>query len=340
MRLGIHVGHWEGEPRDVGALARAAESLGLDSVWVSETWGSDAVVLATAIAVSTERIGVGTAVMQMAGRAPAQAAMAALTLDHLSAGRFRLGLGTSGPQVVEGWYGAPFDDPIGRAREYVEIVRTVLRREEPVVAEGPHYPLPARAGSGLGKPLKSNVRPLRPDPPIYLAAMGPRNVALTAEIADGWVPFLFVPGAAREVYGESLERGFIRRGGRPDRFDVAPMVPCAIGEDVAACRDEVRQTIALYVGGYGAKEANFYRDAIVRAGHAEAAARIQDAFLAGRRTEAAAAVPDALIDEVALVGPVPRVRERLGAYADAGVTTVLPQVRDVATVRALAEAAG
>jgi F420-dependent oxidoreductase-like protein len=340
MRLGIHVGHWEGGPRDVASLARAAESCGLDSVWVSETWGSDAAVLATVIATHTERVDVGTGVAQMAGRTPTQTAMAALTLDHLSDGRFRLGLGTSGPQVVEGWHGAPFDDPIGRTREYVAIVRTVLRRDVPVVAEGPHYRLPARGTAGLGKPLKTNVRPLRHDVPIYLAAMGPKNVALTAEIADGWIPFLYLPSTASEVYDNELDQGFARRGGRPERFDVAPMVPCAVGDDVEVCRDDVRETIALYVGGFGAKGANFYRDAIARSGYAEAANRIQDSFLAGRRTEAVAAVPDALVDDVSLVGPVPRVRDRLSAYAEAGVTTLLPQVRDVETVRALAEAAG
>ena len=340
IRVGIHVGHWEREPRDVAALAREAELGGLDSVWVSETWGSDAVVLATSIAAATRTIGVGTGVLQMAGRAPTQTAMAALTLDHVSTGRFRLGIGTSGPQVVEGWYGVPFDDPIGRTREYVDIVRAVLRREDPVVADGRHHALPAKGGTGLGKPLKPNVHPLRADLPLYLAAMGPRNVALAAEIADGWMPFLYLPAAAPGVYGDALEQGFARRGGRPSRFDVAPMVPCAMGDDLEACRDAVRETIALYVGGFGAKRANFYRDAIARAGYEEVAGRMQDAFLSGHRADAVAAVADELIDEVALLGPVPRVRDRLVAYAEAGVTTVVPQVRDVATVRALAEAAG
>jgi len=327
MRVGVHVGHWEGRPHDVATLAREAEAAGLDSVWVSETWGSDAVVLATAVATSTTRIGVGTAVLQMPARTPATTAMSALTLDHLSGGRFRLGLGVSGPQVVEGWHGVPYGKPLERTREYVEVVRAALRREGPLTHDGDVYPLPLPGGQG--KPLKMNVRPLRPDVPVYLAAMGPRNVALAMEIADGWLPLFFAPEHVGAFDLPAL----------PDGFDVAPMVPVAIGEDLAAMRDAVRPQIALYVGAFGSRERNFYKDLVVRFGFDAEARAIQDAALDGRMTDAVGAVPDALVDAVALVGPVERVRDRLAAYAEAGATTVLAMTKDAATIRSLAQAA-
>ena len=326
MRLGVHLGHWEREPNDVVGFAREAETLGFDSVWVSETWGSDAVAVAAAIASGTERIGVGTGILQMAGRTPAMAAMSALTVDHLSDGRFRLGLGVSGPQVTQGWHGQTWDDPLGRTREYVEIVRSVLRRKEPVTAPGPHYPLPV----GEGRPLVTNVRPLRADLPIYLAAMGPRNVALAVETADGWLPLFFSPEHVDVFEIHDL----------PEGFDVAPMVRIAIDEDIAAARDALRSKIALYVGSYGSRDVNFYRDLVERFGFADAARAIQDAALDGRRDDAAAAVPDALIDAVALVGPREAIRDRLAAFAEAGVTTLLAHTNDLDTIRALAEAAG
>ena len=325
MKIGVHLGHWEREPPDFVGLARAAESLGYDSVWVSETWGSDAVVLATAIAAGTERIGVGTGIAQIPGRTPTMAAMSALTIDHLSGGRFRLGLGVSGPQVVEGWLGQTFDDPLGRTREYVDIVRAVLERKEPVTAPGPHYPLPV----GAGRPLVTNVRPLRADLPIYLAAMGPRNVALAAEIADGWLPLFFDP-----EHVDAFELPAL-----PEGFDVAPMVRIAIDEDIGRARDAVRPIIALYVGSYGSQRVNFYRDLVNRFGFEDAARAIQDAALEGRRDDATAAVPDALVDAVALVGPPEAVRDRLAAYADAGVTTLLAHTKDPEQIRALAEIA-
>jgi F420-dependent oxidoreductase-like protein len=337
MRIGVHLGHWEGRPHDVGALGAEAEACGLDSVWVSETWGSDAFTLATWIAARTSSIGVGTAVVQMPGRTPSAAAMAALTLDHLSAGRVRLGLGTSGPAVVEGWHGVAFDRPLLRTREYVEVVRAILAREAPLTHEGDVYPIPLPGGAG--RPLKANVVPLRSDVPVYLAAMGPRNVALTAELADGWVPFLYSPDHV-EAFAGALDEGFARRGGRPEGFDVAPMVPVALGADLDACRDALRPGIALYVGAYGTRSANFYNDLVSRYGFAQEAAAIQDAALAGRRDDAAAAVTDALVDAVCLVGDPGRVRDRMAAYADAGVTTLLAQTRDPSTIRALAEAAG
>lgn len=334
MRIGIHVGHWEGRPHDVAGLALEAERVGFDSVWTSETWGSDASILAAWIAARTERVGIGAGVLQMAGRTPAATAMAALTLDHLSGGRFRLGLGVSGPQVAEGWHGTPFDDPIERTREYVDIVRQVLRREQPVTSVGAHYPLPL----ARGRPLKPNVRPLRPDLPIYLAAMGPRNVALAAEIAEGWMPYLYAPARA-DVFADALETGWKRGDRDPSAFDVAPVVAVAIGDDLAACRDDLRPHLARYVGGMGSRDANFYKDAVTRYGFGDNAERIQVAFLDGRRAEAAALVPDEMVDELCLAGPVDRVRDRLGAWSAAGVTTLLAETRDVDAIRTLAEAA-
>ena len=340
MRLGLHVGHWlGGAPADPAPLAALAEELGYDSVWVSEAWGSDAASMAAWIAARTSRIAVGTGVLQLAARTPAATAMTAATLDALSGGRFRLGLGTSGPQVVEGWHGVPFDDPIGWTREYVEVVRAALRRDGPLAYRGRHVRLPAEGGTGLGKPLKLGFRPLRAEVPIYLAALGSRNVALAAEVADGWLPFLFSPEHA-EVFRGPLEEGFGRRGGRPEGFDVAPIAFAAAGEDLAACRDAVRPLLALYVGGMGSRGRNFYASLVRRYGYEREAREVQEAFLGGRRRDAVAAVPDRLVDEVALVGPVPALRERLEAYREAGVTTLVASTTDEGTVRALARAMG
>jgi F420-dependent oxidoreductase-like protein len=336
VRIGIHLGHWERRPHDVAGLAVEAERAGFDSVWVSETWGSDATVLLAWIAARTERIGIGSGILQMPGRTPAATGMAAITLDHLSGGRLRLGLGVSGPLVAEGWHGVPFDHPLERTREYVEIVRRVLRRDEPVTSPGPNYPLPLPGGRG--RSLKTNVRPLRAEVPIYLAAMGPRNVALSAEIADGWIPFLFSPERA-DVFAPALAEGSTRRDPTIAPLDVAPMVPVAIGPDVAECRDRLRPLLAFYVGAMGSREENFYVDLVTAYGFGDVAERVQDAFLGGRRTEATGLVPDGMIDELCLVGPADRVRDRLGAWEEAGVTTLLARADDVQTIRALAEAA-
>ena len=327
MRIGVHLRHWLGEPHDVAGLAKLAEDVGLDSVWVSETWGSDATVLAAWIAAHTTRVAIGTGVLQMPGRTPADAAMAALTLDHLSGGRLRLGLGVSGPQVVEGWHGVPFGSPLARTREYVAIVRSVLARDEPLAYDGDVYTVPVPGGAG--KPLKANVRPLRPDVPIYLAAMGPRNVALTAEIADGWLPLLFCPEHVGVFDLPALRPG----------FDVAPMVLTAIGDDLAAARDVVRPQIALYVGAYGSKAQNFYADLVRRYGFEAEVDRIQEAALDGRMGEAIAAVTDAMVDVLALAGPIGRVRDRLQAYDEAGATSVLAMTTDAASIRGMGEAA-
>ena len=299
------------------------ERLGFDSVWSAESYGSDAVTPAAWIAARTTRIDVGTGIMQLAGRSPAATAMTAMTLDGLSGGRFRLGLGVSGPQVVEGWHGQPFGKPLARTREYVEIVRRIFRREKSLEFRGEYYQIPYTGpdATGLGKPLRSILHG-RPDLPIYLAAVGPRNTALAAEIADGWIPTFF---SARRIkmFREWLDAGFRARGGAPARFDLMPMVTVVVGDDVAACRQPVKAKLALYVGGMGARGRNFYNDVARRYGYEEAAATIQDLYLAGRRAEAEAAVPDALVDEVALCGPRERIRERLAEWSASGITTLL-----------------
>jgi len=280
------------------------ERLGFDSVWSAESYGSDAVTPAAWIAARTSRIHVGTGIMQLAGRSPAATAMTALTLDGLSGGRFRLGLGVSGPQVVEGWHGQPFGKPLGRTREYIEILRRIFRREKPLEFRG------------------ESILHGRGDIPIYLAAVGPRNTALAAEIADGWIPTFFSPRYMKS-FREWLDEGFRARGGAPARFDIMPMVSVVVGDDVAACRQPVRARLALYVGGMGARGRNFYNDIARRYGYEAAARTIQDLYLAGRKEEAEAAVPDALVDEVALCGPRERIRERLGEWTSSGITTML-----------------
>jgi F420-dependent oxidoreductase-like protein len=316
-----------------------AERLGYDSVWTAEAYGSDAVTPAAWILARTERIHVGTGIMQIAARTPAATAMTAMSLDALSGGRFRLGLGVSNPQVVEGWHGAPFGKPLLKTREYVEVVRAILRREKPVTFKGEYYEIPyAGAGAtGLGKPLKSILHG-RADLPLYLAAIGPKNIALTAEIADGWIPVFFSP-YRMPVFREWLDAGFAAAGpGKSrERFDIMPMVPVVLGEDAAACRDRIKPRLALYMGGMGARRRNFYNDIARRYGYEADAKRIQDLYLSGRKTEAEAAVPDALVDEVALCGPRERIRERLDAWKGSGVTTMMIAGQDTTTLRTMAE---
>jgi F420-dependent oxidoreductase-like protein len=317
-------------------MALEAERLGFDSVWSAEAYGSDAVTLITWVAARTERIGVGTAIMQMPARTPAATAMTAVTLDHLTRGRFRLGLGVSGPQVSEGWHGVAFGKPLERTREYVRIVRTILRREEPLEFHGEHYDVPLSGGTGLGKPLKTIVHPLRADLPIYLAAIGPKNVALAAEIADGWLP-TFYSAAHPEVFEESIGEGLARSGRPREAFDVAPFVMVALGDDVQACRDFVKPLLALYVGGMGARGRNFYTTLVGRYGYEADAAKVQDLYLEGRKGEAAGAIPDALVDEVALVGPKARIADRLGLWREAGVDTIIVGTAQPEALRAIAE---
>jgi F420-dependent oxidoreductase-like protein len=316
-----------------------AERLGYDSVWTAEAYGSDAVVPAAWIAARTERIHVGTGIMQIPARTPAMTAMTAMTFDALSGGRFRLGLGVSGPQVAEGWHGQPFGKPLVKTREYVEIVRAILRREKPVEFRGEYYQIPyaGPGATGLGKPLRSILHG-RADLPIYLAAVGPKNVALAAEIADGWIP-VFFSARRPQLFREWLASGF-KAAGRSaadaSRFDVMPMISVVVGDDVAACRAAVKPRIALYVGGMGARGRNFYNDIARRYGYEEAAQRIQDAYLAGRKDEATAAVPDALVDEIALCGPRERLRERLADWKTSGATTLMV-TGDTTAVRTMAE---
>lgn len=330
MLLGYHTGYWSaGPPPGAADAVLAADRLGLDSVWTAEAYGSDALTPLAWWGSRTSRVRLGTAIAQIAARTPTATAMAALTLDHLSGGRFVLGLGVSGPQVVEGWYGQPYPRPLARTREYVAIVRDVLRREGPVRADGAFYrlPLPADEGSGLGKALRSTVHPLRANLPIHLAAEGPRNIALAAEIADGWLPLFYAPRMDAELRG-LLADGFARRpaGARPvEEFEVTATVPVVLGPDVEQAADAVRPFVALYAGGMGAKGANFHSDALARLGYGEACAEIQAHYLAGDRARAAAAVPTELVRDVALVGPPDEVRAQVRAWRDTAVTTLLIQ---------------
>jgi len=315
-----------------------AERLGYASVWTAEAYGSDAVSPAAWIAARTTRIHVGTGIMQIPARTPAMTAMTAMTLDALSAGRFRLGLGVSGPQVVEGWHGQPFGKPLVKTREYVEIVRAIFRREKPLEFRGEYYRIPYAGtdATGLGKPLKSILHG-RASLPIYLAAVGPKNVALAAEIADGWIP-VFYSARRASLFREWLDAGFKASGRSPQMFDIMPMVSVVVGSDVAACRALVKPRVALYVGGMGARGRNFYNDIARRYGYEDAAKTIQDFYLSGKKAEAEAAVPDALVDEVALCGPKERIRERLSEWKSAGVTTLMV-AGDATAVRTLAELA-
>jgi F420-dependent oxidoreductase-like protein len=315
-----------------------AERLGYDSVWTAEAYGSDAVSPAAWVAARTTRIHVGTGIMQIPARTPAMTAMTAMTLDALSGGRFRLGLGVSGPQVVEGWHGQPFGRPLAKTREYVSVVRAILAREKPLEFRGEYYQIPyaGPGATGLGKPLKSILHG-RASLPIYLAAVGPRNVALAAEIADGWIPVFFSARRGR-MFREWLDEGFQKAGRSAQAFDVMPMVSVVVGADVAACRAVVKPRVALYVGGMGARGRNFYNDIARRYGYEEAAKTIQDLYLAGKKAEAEAAVPDALVDEVALCGPKERIREQLAEWRTSGVTTLMV-AGDANAVRTLAEVA-
>ena len=332
LKLGLQLGYWGAQPpENLIETVQTAENLGFDSVWTAEAWGSDAFTPLAYIAANTSKINLGTSVVQLSARTPTATAMAALTLDHLSGGRMILGLGVSGPQVVEGWYGQPFSKPLARTREYIDIVRQVLKREEPVTSDGPHYPLPYKGeGSwGLGKPLRSITHPLRADLPIYMGAEGPKNVALAAEIADGWLPLYYSP-FRQDVYAESLKNA------GPD-FQIAQMAIVGISDDVEAALMPVKSMLGFYIGGMGAKKRNFHMELMSRMGFEAEAHKIQDLFFEGRRAEAVAAVPNEFADEISLVGPVERIKERIQAWEDTPVTTLLLANRDVETMRTMAE---
>ena len=332
LKLGLAQGYWGAAPNpNFVEMAQEAEKLGFDSVWSAEAWGNDAFTPLCWIGAQTEKIKLGTAIVQLSGRTPTSCAMHALSLDLLSNGRFMLGLGVSGPQVVEGWYGQPFPKPLARTREYVDIIRQVFAREAPVTNNGPHYPLPYPGddGMGLGKPLKPIVHPLRNRIPIYLGAEGPKNIALSTEIADGWIPLFYNP-YDESVYSQSLTNM------KPD-FDIAQMVQVNITDDVEAGLVPFKYHMAFYVGGMGAKSTNFHKDLFVRMGFEAEADKIQELFAEGKRDEAAQVIPDELADAMTLTGPKDRIKDRLQAWRDSKVTTLLIATTDKDMLRTISE---
>ena len=320
MKLGVNVAYWGLglSAAEQLQVVQEADRLGYDSVWAAEAYGSDAATVLAWLAASTEKIKLGSAIFQIPARSPAMTAMTAATLDQISGGRFQLGLGTSGPQVAEGWHGQRFARQLQRTREYVAVVRKALARERlEFSGETLELPLP----DGPGKALKLTIAPVQDQIPIFLAAIGPKNTALAGEIADGWLPFLFSPEHVGEVR-PLLEEGAARSGRSLDGFQIVPSVSLMISDDIGAARDLMRPVLALYVGGMGSRDRNFYKSAVSRFGFGDAAQTVQDLYLDGRREEAAAALPDELIDMLTLAGPAEHVRERVAAYRDAGVATL------------------
>jgi F420-dependent oxidoreductase-like protein len=345
LKIGYHLGYWSsGPPAQALDIVREAERLGFDSLWTAETYGSDALTPLAWWGASTTRIRLATNIVQISARTPTATAMAAMTLDHLSDGRFALGLGVSGPQVVEGWYGHPYPRPLARTREYVRIIREVVARERPVEHQGEFYQLPSTGGTGLGKPLRSTLHPRRTDIPIYLGAEGPKNVTLAAEIADGWLPLFFSP-RSDEFYRQALAEGFSRPGARrrPADFEVAASVPVIIDDDIEKAADQVRPTLALYIGGMGARDTNFHFDVFARMGWEDVCHTVQQHYLDGRKREAIAAIPTEMVTDVALIGPAGKIREDVTRWESSVVTTLLVQrpqfgADGVASLRAIAEA--
>ena len=327
MKLGYSIGYWSaGPPAGVADAIAEAERLGFDSVWTAEAYGSDCLTPLAWWGSATSSVRLGTNIMQMSARTPAATAMAAITMDHLSGGRFILGLGASGPQVVEGWYGQPYPRPLARTREYIDIIRAIVARSGPVEYDGAFFQLPYRGGSGLGKPLKSTVHPLRTDIPIFLAAEGPKNVALAAETADGWLPFLFSP-KADGFYRAALADGFTQPAARHtlETFEIAAGVPVIVHDDVEAAADLIRPFVALYVGGMGARSANFHRDVVARLGYERECDTIAELYLAGNKKDAIAAVPTALVEDLALIGPPAKIRDEFQLWRDTVITSLLIQ---------------
>ena len=332
LQLGVGLPHSRNLAHIVDT-AVAAEELGYDSVWVPEAYGSDAVTMLSFIAARTTTIKLATAVLQLFARTPANTAMTAMTLDELSGGRVVLGLGSSGPQVVEGWHGVPFDQPIARTREYVELVRTIIRRDGPVAFEGRFYTVPLQRPDGPPvRAMRSSMHPNRPAIPVYIAANGPRNLALTAEIADGWLPTLYAPEHHATLAGP-LDDGRARRHPALAPLEISAGVEVHLGDDLDTCRDAARPYLALYIGGMGTKDQNFYNNLVTRYGYGAAAAKVQELYLSGRIGEAEAALPDELIDLLALVGPPARVQERLRSWSDSPVDRLLVKSTDIATLR-------
>ena len=339
MRLGITAGQFGPQLKVPFDLVQEAENLGYDSIWTAEAYGNDAIVPLCFIAARTSRIKLGTAIMQMPARTPAMTAMTAMSLDALSGGRFLLGLGPSGPQVVEGWHGVPYGRPLTRTREYITIVRKILRREAPLEHKGFHYQIPyvGEGATGLGKPLKSILHG-RPDMKIYTAAISPNGLRCAGEVADGVIPVWMSPDQP-EVILDSVKEGLARAEGgkRLEDFDLAPFVTVVVGDDLEKCRFPVKAMLSLYIGGMGARDKNFYNDYAKRLGYEEAARKIQDLFLAGKKPEAMAAVPDELVDEIALVGPRERIAERVEAWRASPVPTLLLGAGQPEALRLMAE---
>ncbi len=338
LKLGLQLGYWgSGPPANAPELVAEAERLGFDSVWTAESYGSDALTPLAWWGAATSTLRLGTSLCQLSARSPSAMAMAALTMDHLSGGRFVLGLGVSGPQVVEGWYGQPFPKPLARTREYIDIVRQVVKREAPVTNDGEHYPLPYPGGMNLGKPLKSIVHPLRDEIPIILGAEGPKNVALAAEIADGWFPIFFAPKAMAS-FQAALDEGFARPDARrsAEDFEVLAFAPTIIHDEVEVAADLYRPAIALYVGGMGAKEVNFHFEVFCRMGYEAEATKIQALYLDGHKADAAAAVPTRMVEDIALVGPKEKIRDDLEGWRESMATSLLIN-GDLTTLRTMAE---
>jgi F420-dependent oxidoreductase-like protein len=341
VKLGLQLGYWgAAPPAHALDVLLEAEKCGFDIAFTAEAWGSDAFSPLAWWGSRTSTIRLGTSIVQLAGRTPAATAMHTLTLDHLSGGRMVLGLGVSGPQVVEGWYGQPFAKPLARTREYVSIIRKVLAREAPVSNDGPHYPLPfTGAGSiGMGKPLRSIVHPLRADVPIWLGAEGPKNVAQTAEIADGWLPIYYSPKVAA-MYNGWLDEGFARPGARRTRgeFEIAANCQIVVTDDVDTTLNAMRGFVAFYIGGMGAREMNFHKEVFSRMGYEAEADKIQDLFFAGERDEAIASVPLEMVSDISLIGSVDKIRDDLAKWEEAGVTMLVVGTQSVDQVRLIAE---
>ena len=331
MKLGLGIGPL-GAPggEKIIALAQEAENLGYDTIWCPEIYGADCFTPLAWVGAHTQRINLGTSIMQISARTPASAAMHAVALDYLSNGRLILGIGVSGPQVVEGWYGQPYPKPLARTREWMQIFRKIVARQEPVSFAGEHYQLPLDGGMGLGKPLKLIQHPVREHIPVYLGAEGPKNVKLGAEHCDGWIPMFISPYRMMDVYADAMA---VRA---PD-FEIAAAIPVIVSDDVQGALDQIKQNIGFYVGGMGAQSFNVHKDHISRFGFADAAEEIQALFMAGKRDQAYAAVPNELADEVSLVGPPERIRERLQAWHDSPVTQLNVGANDMDTLRVMAE---
>lgn len=342
MRLGVNVGYSGAKFQLPMAMIEEADRLGFHSCWAAEAYGSDVIVPLTWIAARTKQIKVASGIMQMPARTPAMAAMTAMTLDMLSEGRFLMGIGASGPQVVEGWHGVAYGKPLKRTREYIEICRAIWAREKPLEYQGEHYQIPytGPGASGLGKPLKSILHGRQI--PIYVAAVGPKSVAQAAEIADGWLPIFYSPYRAEKIYGPSLEAGFAKAGGGKSTktFDVAASVAVIVTDDVQQGLDMLKPNLALYIGGMGARGKNFYNDLARRYGFEAEAEKIQDLYLDGKKAEATALVPNELCDEIALVGPKDRIKDRLAAWKSSSIGTMILPPQKAETLRMMAELVG